>query len=249
MTKKAGRAPADRTAKPVPTTPGTDLVEKLVAEIQERIGSGQIQVGAWLRQERLAQDLGVSRMPVREALRQLQAMGAVEIIANRGARVRLPSTLDVMEVYDVRGILEGHAAAAAAALITSEQIDRLKAANETFERIILDLEAKKRGAATSAPRRWREANSQFHSVLIEASGNRTIAEVIGGLYNKIPPNLTWLGLSGDLRRLKRNANEHAQILDAVNQGDAERARELVTKHAEHASELLVRALSEAHEPS
>jgi DNA-binding GntR family transcriptional regulator len=248
-TSKTRRAGAALTDAAKSAAVGTDvhLVDKLVAEIQERISSGEIPVGGWLRQGRLAEDLGVSRMPIREALRQLQAFGTVEIIANRGARVRLPSTLDVIEVYAVRGILEGHAAAEAARLITTEQVEQLKEANDKFQRILRELETKKRGAEAAARDKWRDANTQFHAVIIEASGNRTLAAVIDGLHGKIPRNLTWLGLSGDPRRLKRNATEHAQILDAVNRGDSERARTLVATHAAHASELLVRALSEFNE--
>lgn len=224
--------------------PNLHLVDNLVSEIQERIGNGDIPIGSWLRQEKLAQDLGVSRMPIREALRQLQAVGAVEIIPNRGARVPLPSTLDVIEVYTVRGILEGHAAAEAAKLITTEQLQRLEAATESFHQIIRDIEAKKRGAEARAPVAWRTANGRFHAAIIEACGNGTLAEVIDGLHVTIPPNLTWLGLGGDLRRLKRNATEHKQILAAISGGDAERARELVHTHADHASKLLVRALND-----
>lgn len=242
--KSTAAVPAESGPTKATKTVDIHLVDKLVVEIQGRISDGDIPIGSWLRQERLAQELGVSRMPIREALRQLQAVGAVEIIANRGARVRLPSTLDVIEVYAVRGLLEGNAGAAAAQLITSDQIERLQAANEKFKQIINDLESKKRGAEKAAQARWREATSQFQAVIIEACGNRTLAEVVEGLHRKIPRNLAWLGLGGDLRRLKRNAAEHQQILDAINNGDSERARELLTARADHASELLVRTLNE-----
>jgi DNA-binding GntR family transcriptional regulator len=220
----------------------TQLVDSLVITILERIADGEIPVGAWLRQERLAQELGVSRMPVREALRQLQALGVVEIVPNRGARVRPPSILQAIEVYELRGLLEAHAGAKAAELITSEQVEQLRRATEAFRQIINDLTSKKPRAVEKARLRWYEANSTFHNIIVEASNNRTLAEVLEGLYRRIPRNLTWVGLGSDVRRLERNAAEHEQIFDAINAGDSERTASLLTAHARHARELLVRAL-------
>jgi DNA-binding GntR family transcriptional regulator len=217
-----------------------------VASIQERISSGELPVGTWLRQERLAQELGVSRMPVREALRQLQAMGTLEIIAHRGARVRLPSTRDIAEVYELRGLLEGHAAAAAAELITSDQIRRLREADSMFREIVADLKAQDGRSTKDYRPLWHEANSKFHSVIIEASGNKHLAETIESLHRKIPRSLTWVALGNDVRRLERNAAEHARILKAIDQGDPDLARELVQTHARHARDLLVRKLDESH---
>ncbi len=223
----------------------TRLVERLMVAIRDRINSGEEPVGSWLRQERLAQELGVSRMPVREALRQLQALGIVEIIANRGARVRLPSTLDVIEVYRLRGVLEAHAGAAAAQLITTSQLESLQGANEAFAQIIADVESKDPEATATARSRWYEANKTFHSVIIEASGNHLLAEVLDSLRHKIPTTLTWVGLGiDDVRRLKRNLTEHEQILDAITDGDSDRASRLFIAHNEHSSDLLVRALDD-----
>jgi DNA-binding GntR family transcriptional regulator len=220
------------------------LVATLVAAIHARIANGEVPVGTWLRQERLAQELGVSRMPVREALRQLEALGVVEIIPNRGARVRFPSTLEVIEVLELRGILEAHAGAAAAELITSEQVEQLRHATEMFRHIIADLQDKKnhKNAAALARSRWYEANRAFHSIINEASGNRTLGDVLRGLYLKIPRNVTWLALNADVRRLERNAAEHEQIFAAINAGDVERTRQLLLTHVRHASDLVVRAL-------
>lgn len=227
----------------------TRLVERLMVAIRDRIDSGEVPVGAWLRQERLAQELGVSRMPIREALRQLQTLGVVEIIANRGARVRLPSALDVIEVFELRGVLESHAGVTAAQIITTDQLERLEKAIETFKDIIADLESKDPDAIATARWRWYEANRTFHSIIIEASGNHTLAEVLDSLRHKIPSTLTWVGLGiNDVRRLKRNLAEHEQILDAITKGDSERTRRLFIEHNKHSSDLLVRAIDELTAP-
>ncbi len=245
-TSRRARASTSKASEPA-SEPRVDarLVETLVETILERINSGEIPIGAWLRQERLAQDLGVSRMPVREALRQLQARGIVEIIANRGARVRLPSALEVIEVYSLRGVLESHAGAAAAQLISTEQLKRLRGAIDTFKKIIADLESQKRSAATTTRVRWLDAYRIFHSVIIQASGNDTLADVLTGLDNLLPTAVTWAGLGvADVRRLKRSLAEHEQILDAISAGDSERTRRLFITHNEDNSALMVRALDQ-----
>ncbi|GJF02391.1 MULTISPECIES: GntR family transcriptional regulator [Pseudonocardia] len=220
-----------------------DLVDSLVAVLQERINAGQIPVGSWLRQEALAKDFGVSRMPVREALRQLQARGAVELIANRGARVRLPSTLDIIEVYELHAILQGHAGAAAAELITSEQLDRLAAADAMFRRAVEELRTAD-GDTSPAQQLWQEANTDFHHVVIEAGGNRHLSVVLETLHHKVPHNLTWLALGNDVRRLEKDAAEHAGILEAIGRGDAATTRARLTEHVRRASDLLVRRVDE-----
>jgi DNA-binding GntR family transcriptional regulator len=220
-----------------------DLVDSLVEVLQERISTGEIPAGTWLRQEHLATELGVSRMPVREALRQLQAVGTVEMIANRGARVRLPSTRDIMEVYELHGVLQAHAGTAAAELITSEQLDRLGRAEAMFRQAVDELRAADSDPA-AVQRRWHEANTEFHSVIIEASGNKLLADVVESLHHKVPRNLTWIALGSDVRRLERDAAEHAAILDALTRGDGATAGTLLREHAKRASELLVRTVDE-----
>lgn len=220
-----------------------DLVDSLVTALQERINSGEIPAGSWLRQEAVAKDFGVSRMPVREALRQLQARGTVELIANRGARVRLPSTRDIIEVYELHAILQGHAGAAAAELITSEDLERLAAAEAMFRRAVEELRSSG-GDTSTAQNLWHEANTEFHRVIIEAGGNKHLAEVLENLHHKVHRNLTWIALGNDVRRLERDAAEHTGILDAISRGDAAATRAKLTDHVKRASDLLVRTVDE-----
>lgn len=220
-----------------------DLVDSVLEELQERISTGAVPAGTWLRQEQLAKELGVSRMPVREALRRLQAMGTVELIANRGARVRLPSTRDIIEVYELHGLLQGHAGAAASELITSEQLERLAAAEAMFRQAVEELRSSG-GDTTAAQRRWHEANTAFHTIIIEASGNTHLAEAIDSLHQRVPRNLTWIALGNDIRRLEKDAAEHAGILDAISRGDAKAVRAQLQEHSKRASDLLVRTVDE-----
>jgi DNA-binding GntR family transcriptional regulator len=219
------------------------LVNGLVGAIQERINSGELPLGSWLRQERLAQELGVSRMPVREALRELQSLGIVELVANRGARVRIPSATIIGEVYEVFGVLQGHAAASASELITTEQVDKLNHAVDSFEQITVDMLKRQRKTSGDYRSRWDAAHYEFHGTIVEASANNFLAETIDRVQNKIPPNLIWLALGNDLRRMKRDAAEHRQILVAIDKGDPEKARTLSALHAKRAGEQVIRALN------
>src|SRR5690242_8818642 len=111
-TARVSPRPADpdageRTPMPSATT------RRAYDAIRADIGSGAVEPGAWLRESALAAALGLSRTPVREALRMLAAEGAVELVHNRGARVVQWSAADIDEVYRLRALLEGHAAALA----------------------------------------------------------------------------------------------------------------------------------------
>jgi DNA-binding GntR family transcriptional regulator len=108
------------------------LVNRLAATIQSRVLSGEIPTGMRLRQETLASEFGVSRTPVREALRKLESSGLVLVEPNRGAVVRGPNARDVREAYAVRAELEGFAAENAVARILDDQLESLRDAEKLF---------------------------------------------------------------------------------------------------------------------
>jgi DNA-binding GntR family transcriptional regulator len=214
---------------------GARSVRDIVESLQERIGSGEIAVGGWIRQEALAQEYGVSRTPVREALRQLEALGVVEMVAHRGARVTLPSQRDVAEALEVRGVLEGHAAALAADRITQAGLDVLAGTDEGFRAVVGLV---RDGDDETARELWYRTNGLFHATVIEAAGNRALTATLDGLHHRLPRNLTWTGLAGDPRLLGRNADDHGAIAGAITAGDAELARELTLQHARRAAEMI-----------
>ena len=125
------------------------VVDDLATAIQTRIVTGEIPPGARLRQEQLAAEYKLSRTPIREALRKLQAEGTVELVPNQGAVVRGPTVRDVREGYEVRAELEGMAAALAATWITDEHLNELREAEELFRRAIEDSPAGPSTARTS----------------------------------------------------------------------------------------------------
>src|SRR5262245_27672557 len=120
------------------------LVDQLAASLQARILSGEIASGTRLRKEALADEFGLSRTPVREALRKLESTGLIELRPNRGALVRHPTAREIREAYEVRAELEGLAAQLAAARIQDAQLDRLREAERLFRRSITSALASRR---------------------------------------------------------------------------------------------------------
>lgn len=220
---------------PVGTT--SPLVQQLADTIAERISRGEYNFGTWIRQETLAKELGVSRMPIREALGQLQALGIVEMVPNRGARPRQPSLRELTEVFEVRALLEGHAAHEAARLITHAQMQVLYATVEDFRGIVADALTGDLDPA-ELRRRWVQANSTFHDTILEAGGNTQLRATVSSLHHRIPRNLTWTALDADPRLLAENADAHEAIAKAIDSRDGDTARAEMIEHSRRARELI-----------
>jgi DNA-binding GntR family transcriptional regulator len=235
--------PAARKAKAADRQPAhLTLADDLAARIQADITAGRIPLGSWLRQETLAAEHGVSRTPVREALRKLQAAGAVELWPRRGALVRAPTVREIREAYYVRAELEGIVAELAAAWITDRELGRLREAEELFRQAVRDtLERRRRdGAPAEAEAEWVRANDLFHEVLQEAAGNDRLRLMIDDLHRSFPRRLSWAPLREDSRLLTDNVAQHRGILEAVERRDGAAARRLMIEHLQRAGELVAR---------
>jgi DNA-binding GntR family transcriptional regulator len=216
-------------------------VDDLAALLQERILSGAIPTGTWLRQERLAGEFGVSRTPIREALRGLQAQGIVEVVPNRGALVCGPTLRDIREAYAVRAELEGYAAELAADWVRDDQLKRMQEAEDIFERSAsestTEIDGDGLSAATERPE-WSRANDLFHEAILEAAGNQRLRETVRALHRSFPRNVTWSTLSGNRRLLQENVDQHRAIAGAIARRDPPGAREAMTFHVRRSGELV-----------
>ena len=224
------------------TTERRALVDRLAATLQARVLSGELPSGTRLRQEALAEEFGVSRTPVREALRKLQASGFVELRPNRGALVRGLSPREIRDAYEVRAELEGLAAELAARRIRRDQLDALHEAQAEFRRT-LDETVRARSRGTEAQddeiARWGRANDLFHQVIQEAAGNEVLQSTLAHLHRNFPRDLSRLVLGESSRLLRENVGEHESVLAAIEQHDAALARERMEQHVRNAGRLVV----------
>jgi DNA-binding GntR family transcriptional regulator len=234
-------------------TADASLVDRLASTIQARVLSGEIVRGTRLPQEGLAAEFGVSRTPVREALRKLQAAGVVEVLPNRGAVVRGPSAREIRESYEVRTELEGLAAELATARMDDAQLLRLREAEELFRssvgRLVVGLRRDGSDAPWDEHDDWVRANDVFHQTIFEAAGNRRLTDVLGDLRRSFPRELTWSALSASSRRLEDNVLQHGAILDAIERRDAAAAREHMVAHIRAAGELVLHYFETVGEPA
>ena len=227
------------------------LVDRLASAIQARVLSGEIPSGSRLRQESLATEFGVSRTPVREALRKLQAGGIVLVKPNRGAVVRGPTAREAREAYEVRAELEGLAAELAAQRISDEELRRLHDAQDLFRRsmsTLLDWKRRRDGNNSGPPEKahddWHHGNDMFHLAVQVGSGNDRLRATLADLHTSFPRDLTWMVLGESSRLLEQNVAQHTGILDAIEHHDPGEARRLMTEHVRYAGELVVRRFEE-----
>lgn len=194
---------------------------KVFQKIREDILSGVYQDGDELREITLGEKLGVSRTPVREALRQLELEGLVTIVPNKGAFVTAITQKDVKDIYMVRSLLEGLCARWATRNITEDQI------NEMEEIVYLaEYRLKKRGEGQA--RQVSELDGRFHKVLYEASDSRILEHVLKDFhkYVKMARQLS----VGTPDRAEHSVAEHRGILEAIKSKDEELAERLANEH-------------------
>lgn len=213
------------------------MVDEIAAAIRKRIMSGQIPIGAQMRQAELATELGVSRTPVREALRQLHTSGLIEVVPNRGAVVRVPSPWEVRDAYEVRAELEGLACERAVSRINDAELDELRAANQSMRDEV--AKAKTRGPVDSEPPTV-EYNDAFHTLIHRVADNEWLTREINEINHAFPRNVSWLVLTGNKRQREENVAEHDRIVDALAAGDAQTARTEMQAHVKNAGEQLAR---------
>jgi DNA-binding GntR family transcriptional regulator len=234
------------------------LVDDTAAAIRKLIMSGEIPIGAQLRQAELATLLGVSRTPIREALRQLQTGGLIEVLPNRGAIVRVPAPWEVREAYQVRAELEGLACELAVREITTEALDDLSATNKVLRRESGRSSSAAAKAPTKAPTKTAAktpargatggtatvpadgANDHFHTLIHQVAGNERLARVIKEINEAFPRNVSALVLRDNPRHRDDNHAEHERIITALTAGDGETARREMQAHVISAGEQLAR---------
>ena len=214
--------------------PARQSMAKVVGEkIRGQILDGKLRPGERLVEDRLSAELGVSRVPVREALRELSAEGLVRIERNRGASVTEVTPAMVAELVEVRALLEGLNARLAAQRHDPEIVRQLgevlKHGNEA--------------ADAGSTEQLARLNAEFHDRLAEASRNAVLSDVMRGLRERTSLAFAINGRS----RAREDWAEHAGILAAVIAGDGELAALLATRHVHNAAAAFAKSHAAANE--
>lgn len=194
------------------------LRESVVTSIREAIHSGALRPGDRLFEAGLADQMGISRAPIREALRQLELEGLVEMSPRRGAAVARFSREDVLEVYSLRSALEGLACHLAVERASADDWRHLR---ELAERM-------RQAAQQGDLRTLVNYDLTFHGTLCEISGHRRLLKTWRSLEGQARVFLTWIEqIYGDL---VETAEGHVPILDALECGDGNKAEALTRRH-------------------
>jgi DNA-binding GntR family transcriptional regulator len=243
-------ARARRKPMPVSTVPEeapletTSLADEIAFRLQASIVAQRLRPGEWLRQEELCKRFDVSRTPVREALRKLQALRLVVIVPNRGAIVRIPTRTEIVEVYDLRAELEGYAAKCACSRATTETDRALAAAMGV-------LRHRRRGGKGGAPSNdpglsidVTAAVRGFHHVIQDYAGNERLVQMIRELETSFPGNYCCheIAASGEAKVVQ--VDEHDAIRTAIRERDGTKAKRLMRDHIIHSKDLLLQHLDE-----
>jgi len=196
----------------------------------EEIRTGRLRPGDRLRETELADRLGVSRTPVREAIRQLEADGLVAHAPRQGATVRKLDYAEVMELYEMRAVLEGTAARLAAHAALDIEIEELASVNAAL--------AKTRSAEEAF-----RLNRSFHAALLDAAKNRFLHKSMSSLSKALmilgPTTLS------ETERFASAVQEHEAVLEALKARDGMAAEQRMRAHIEASQRVRIRALREA----
>ena len=207
-------------------------VREVVSEtLRQAIRDGIFKPGERLMEIPLSEELGVSRTPIREAIRKLELEGFVIMIPRRGTYVADISLKDISQVFEIRSALEELAGALAAERITAEEIEYL-------ERMLVEI-----GTYIEKKDMDRivEADVNFHEVLYKASRNERLVEIIHNLREQ---TLRFRTVSmNQPGRLAKTWEEHRLLVEAIADRDANKARKIARLHMEHSEQALLTGMN------
>ena len=223
MTALSRAAPAAGTdAPPRPVLAPRALYQEVADRLRQQIYSRALEPGSWIDEMKLANAFGISRTPLREALKVLAVEGLVTMKLRRGAYVTEVSRDDVAQVYHLLALLESDAAAQVAEHADAAQRAQLQQLHERLEKQVRQRDA------------FFATNEQFHMALLQIAGNRWALQIATDLRKVMKLNRHHsLFKQG---RLSDSLAEHRALMDAIGARDSSRARALMRAHFEHGLE-------------
>lgn len=208
----------------------TTLESRVFDRLEDDILNGKYQEGEAVTEQRISDELGVSRTPVREAFHKLEKEGLLKLVPNKGAVVIGVSVEDLIDIYKIRIRLEGLATRMAAANIKDADRERLTEIVELTDFYISKNDTEK----------IKNLDSNFHDIIYSASGSRMIYKTLSDLHKNIK---RYRKMSLNVpKRLPKSIEEHKKILQAIIMGDCDAADKLASAHVEKALENVLIAL-------
>lgn len=205
------------------------VAEQVANVLREAIANGTIKAGTPLRQDELAEQFGFSRMPIRDALRQLEAEGIVSIHPTKGAQVARMDSAEISEIYALRELLESEALRLSLPNLAGAKLDEA-------EQVLDQIDAERNVG------RWGTLNRAFHLALYDACCNHRLLGLIEAHHNAADRYVRILLSNLDYR--SRSQTEHRDLLAACRLRDAGNAISILRQHLREGSETLVSAIME-----
>jgi Transcriptional regulators len=194
------------------------LREIVYEELKMQVLTGQIEPGSRMMEVELAESLGVSRTPIREAIRQLEKEGLVTIEPRRGAYASQVSVSDMIEILEVRADIEGFAAQLAAERMDNDAKGRLYSIADRYAQAVRDSDT---GAMI-------KSDTDFHHIIVEGSNNRILLNMVEQI-QELVLRFRYIYYD-DFRRIEWMPREHQAIVDQIKKGDAAGARAAAEQH-------------------
>ena len=220
----------DKRLAPIRLDSSQPLREVVCETLRDAIRKGVLKPGERLMEIQLAEELGVSRTPVREAIRKLELEGYVIMMPRRGTYVANLSIRDVNEVFEIRTSLDSLASGLAAERITDDELERL-------QRLLVTI-----GGYVEANDMDKivETDMEFHDLLYQASRNTRLVGIIFNLREQLTRfRTTSMSFPG---RLKATLEEHRRIVEAIAQGDVKEAQQAAEDHMEKSEQTLLASM-------
>lgn len=198
----------------------TSITSQVSNAIRDAIVNGEYEPGQKLSEVNLSEYYQVSRTPIREALKQLEREGLVEIIPRVGTCVAKPTEKDLKELFRVKEVLEGLAAGLLAENRNREIINKVQSSVADMEKAIQEFNNK----------HYVQANTTFHHAILTGADNSKLSYLLNLLLNQIPYNRYVYLTIENPKRLENSLNEHKAILSAIEKGDREQAERAMREH-------------------
>ena len=207
----------------------TTVADQAADALRRKIMSGELAEGCSLRQDALAAEFGISRIPLREALVQLEGEGLVRIVAHKGAVVSGLSLDEISELFMLRSVLEPLLLKKSAPKLTPDDYARLDA-------ILADYKVELLAQHTT---RWGELNTRLHDVLLSRADQPRTAAIVATLLQQTD-RYTRMQLSLSADSIRQAQQEHEELVGLCRAGDVRGAASLLKRHIDHASRDLER---------